>query len=95
MSLEEFFKELKIILEANGCHVSNLSIDTRLEELEMDSLELTTALLEIEDRFQILVPDETWTAWQMLGDIVNYIAEYKQAQEIIKFTQNQEDEETK
>lgn len=45
MSLEEFFKELKLILEANGCQVSNLSTDTRLEELNMASVELTTVLL--------------------------------------------------
>ena len=94
MSLEEFFKEIKRILESNGCQVSNLSTDTRLEELEMNSVELTTALLEIEDHFQVLVPDETWRLWQMLGDIVNYIAEYKQAQEIIKLTKNKEDEGT-
>ena len=94
MSLEEFFKELKKILEANGCRVSNLSTDTRLEELEMNSVELTTALLEIEDHFQVLVPDETWSLWQMLGDIINYIAEYKQAQEIIKLTKPKEKEGT-
>ena len=94
MSLEEFFKELKIFLEANRCQVCDLSSDTRLEELEMNSVELTCALLEIEDHFQVLVPDETWNAWQMLGDIVNYIAEYKQAQEIIKLTKNKEKEGT-
>jgi len=94
VSLEEFFTEITGLLKANGCQVENLSTDMRLEELEMNSVNLTAALLELEDHFEVLVPDETWTAWQTIEDIVNYIAEYKQTQKILKLSQPQEQKDT-
>ena len=94
MSLEEFFTELTALLKANGCQVENLSKDTRLKELGMSSVHLTSALLELEDHFEVLVSDETWTAWQTIDDIVNYIAEYKQTQKMLKLSQPKEQNET-
>ena len=84
MSLEELFTNLKRVLQDGGCQVTNLGMDTRIEELGIDSIELSIALLNIEDHFQILVSDETWAGWQVTGDILNYIAEYKQSHEILK-----------
>jgi acyl carrier protein len=86
VSLEEFFADFQMILHANGCRVENLSMDTRFEELEMNSLELTNALLEVEDHFQVLIPDETWSTWQTLAEVIAFIAEYKQTQAILNLT---------
>ncbi|MBN2290118.1 MAG: acyl carrier protein [Candidatus Glassbacteria bacterium] len=94
MSVEEIFNTLKRILKTNGCRMGNLSMDTRLEELVMNSLELTAALLEIEDHFQVLVPDETWESWQMLAEVVEYVAEYKQTQEVLNIVSPVEEQQT-
>ena len=85
MSLEELFTALKGVLQASGHQETNLGMDTRVEELGMDSIELSMLLLDIEDHFKVLVSDEIWTGWQVLGDVLNYIAEYKQSQEMLKF----------
>jgi len=85
VSLEELFTDLKRLLQASGCQLTNLGMDTRVEELGMDSIELSMLLLDIEDHFKVLVSDEIWTGWQVIGDVLDYIAEYKQSQELLKF----------
>lgn len=92
MSLDEFFVDLQTILKNNGCQMSNLSIDTQIVELGMNSVELTSALLEIEDRFEVLIPDDIWNGWKTVGDVIAYIAEYKQAQEMIELIQPKKEE---
>ena len=85
MSLEELFTAWKGVLQARGPQETHRGMDTRIEELGMDSIEQSILLLNIEDHFQVLISDEIWAGWRVLGDVLNYIAEYKQSQEMLKF----------
>ena len=93
MSLEELFICLQKILKNNGCQASNLSIDTQIVELGMSSVELTSALLEVEDQFEVLIPDDFWGKWKTIGDAIEYIAEYKQSQNMIEMIAPKKEEE--
>lgn len=77
MIKEEILKELIHVLKTNNCPLENIDAETRIEDLELDSLGLTKALMDLEDNFSIFVPDQTWVKWQNIGEIIEYISNYQ------------------
>jgi len=75
---EEILKEMIQVLESNRCPLENISAETMIEDLEFDSIALTKVLMDLEDRFSILVPDQTWVKWQNIDDIIKYISKYQE-----------------
>ena len=79
-------------LTANGCKLESITVETTVEELEMDSLHRTLFLLDLEDSFNILVADQTWAKWLKIGDIVEYIEEFRLKFGLANFKELQEEE---
>ncbi len=50
---------------------------TFLEDLGFDSLDVSTLLQDVEDMFDIRIPDEDLDKIATVGELVNYIAEKK------------------
>ena len=75
---EDILKEVIKIIKSNQCPLENIDAETRIEDLELDSIVLTKVLLELEDNFSILGPDQTWVKWQNIGDVIEYILNYQQ-----------------
>ncbi len=50
---------------------------TFLEDLGFDSLDVSTLLQDVEDMFDIRIPDEDLDKIMTVGELVNYIAEKK------------------
>ena len=50
-----------------------VSLDTQLEELGIDSIKAITILFELEDRFNIEIPNEIFDSIQNVNDIVQQL----------------------
>ncbi|MEA2093880.1 MAG: acyl carrier protein [Pseudomonadota bacterium] len=48
----------------------DVSLDMRLDELGIDSLEAITILYELEERYEIEIPNEVFESIKTVGDIV-------------------------
>jgi acyl carrier protein len=75
---QEILKEVIQVLKTNRCPLETINAETRIEELELDSVELTRVLMDLEDRFSIIVPDQTWVKWKTIGEVIQYISKYKE-----------------
>ena len=49
------------------------SLETRLDELGIDSLKAITILYELEDRLDIEIPNEVFDSIKKVGDIVQQL----------------------
>jgi acyl carrier protein len=45
------------------------------EDLGIDSLTLVEIVVAAEDRFGLIIPDDDWSRFQTVGDLVTYLAE--------------------
>ena len=75
---EEIIKEVIQVLKANRCSLETINAETGIEDLELDSIELTRVLMDLEDRFSMIVPDQTWVKWKTIGEIIQYISKYQE-----------------
>ena len=75
---EDILKEVIQVFESNSCPLKNIDAETMIENLELDSIELTKVLMDLEERFSIYVPDQAWSKWQNIGDLIEYISNYQQ-----------------
>jgi acyl carrier protein len=64
------------LLKANKCMNQTLRAETLIEELEMDSIHMAGFLLDLEEQFRIVVPDEEFQRWIKLADIAEYIERF-------------------
>jgi acyl carrier protein len=76
MSIEEQIKDIV----ANIVHVDK-SIVTRestFKDIKADSLDMVQALVAVEDKFDIEIPDEEAQKFQNFGDFVAYVESHVQ-----------------
>jgi acyl carrier protein len=71
MSVEEEIKEIV----ANIVHVdkSALTREGSFKDIKADSLDIVQAMVAIEDKFDIEVPDEDAQKFQNFGDFIDYV----------------------
>ena len=51
----------------------NVTLETRLESLGLDSLDMVEFVMELEEEFDITVEDSAAESWQTVGDIISYV----------------------
>ena len=69
----ETFEVLKeIIVEKFEKNPDDITLDSTLETLEIDSLDVFDIIFEAEDKFEITVPNEDMTI-NTVGDVVSLI----------------------
>ena len=80
MSNEEIFEKLKeIIINQLGVNEQNIKEEaTFVDDLSADSLDIVELVMNIEEEFEIEIPDEDAEKIVTVGDVVNYIKERKQ-----------------
>jgi len=80
MSEEEIFEKLKkIVVEELGVDESAVRMDATFEEdLEADSLDLVELVMEIEEEFDIKIPDEDAEGLTTVENLVQYIKSKKE-----------------
>ena len=62
---------ITIIAAKKKLDPSRIALDSRLDELGLDSLDAADLIFTVEDTFSIVVPDAAATAMKSVGDIVN------------------------
>lgn len=70
-----FDKVREIICEQLEVNEEDVTMDSTMDDLEADSLDLVDIIMSLEDEFQIEISDEALEGFTSVGDIVNFIEE--------------------
>ena len=74
ISIEDIQKAvIEVISESLGLGVEEITKESSLNELNIDSLSLIGILIDIEDKFEIEIPDEEAEKFQTVEDVIEYI----------------------
>jgi len=69
-----FEKIREIISKQLDVDINTITMESRLiEDLKADSLDVVELIMDLEQEFDIEIPDEELPKAQTVGDIVNYI----------------------
>jgi len=63
----------KIISEITGCSADEVTPDVKLQDLGLDSLKAITVLYDLEEEYDIEIPNEIIESMKTVGDIVSKI----------------------
>jgi acyl carrier protein len=64
----------EVVSTTVGVEPERVTADTRLDEdLGIDSLTLVDVVVAIEDRFGLVIPDDDWSRFHTVGDIVAHL----------------------
>ena len=75
-SVEERVKE--IIVKQMGVNKDQVAPETSfINDLGADSLDTVELVMELEDAFDVSIPDDDAEKIQTVGDAINYIKEHK------------------
>jgi Acyl carrier protein len=67
---------VSVIAEVASWEVDQVRLDTELEELDINSLDLTEVVMELEDRYDVSVDlntAEAWTSLKTVGDVIKLV----------------------
>ena len=70
MLQDTVFKEISVYIK---CQPEDISLDTRLDELGIDSLGAITIMYELEDRLDVEIPNEVFDSLKIVNDIVSQL----------------------
>ncbi len=77
LSIEERLKE--IIIKQFGEGENTVTLESSfVNDLEVDSFDMVELVMELEDEFDVNIPDEDAQKMETIGDAVNYINEHTQ-----------------
>ncbi|MFA6102216.1 MAG: acyl carrier protein [Victivallaceae bacterium] len=64
----------RIVSEVNGTIQEKISDEQRLvDDIGMDSIALVELSMELENLFDISIPDDAVAGWKTVGDVVEYV----------------------
>ncbi len=74
MSIEE--KVVGIVSEQLGHPKEDITLESKfIDDLKADSLDIVELVMELEDEFDVTIPDDDYDKIQTVGDVVGYITE--------------------
>ena len=76
MSVEEEIKE--IVANIVHCDKGDITREGIFKDIKADSLDIVQAMVAVEDKFGIEIPDEEAQKFQNFGDFVAYVESHVQ-----------------
>ena len=64
-------RSIEIIAKAKNIPADTITLNTTFEELNIDSLDKINISFEVEEAFDIAIPDESLGSLKTVGDVVN------------------------
>ena len=79
MSENEIFEKVKlIVMEQLGVDEENIKMDsTFIDDLSADSLDIVELIMNLEEEFNLEIPDSEAEVIVKIGDVVDYIKNHK------------------
>jgi acyl carrier protein len=71
------FSRLKTLLENRGIKTGQLTENSTLKDIGIDSLDLVEVLLELEKQLNVTFSDDELLGCRSISDVVNLVAEKK------------------
>jgi len=76
MSIEEEIRD--IVANIVHCDKSIITRESTFKDIKADSLDIVQALVAVEDKFSVEIPDEEAQKFQNFGDFVAYVEKQTQ-----------------
>jgi acyl carrier protein len=73
--MDVFAKVKELVLARFSLEEDDISMDTTFESVGADSLDIVELIMEIEEEFEIEIPDEEIKKMSTVGDMVEYLKE--------------------
>ena len=70
---DQLSKIANIIVETAGCNIIDVTEEAELESLGVDSLKAITVLFELEELFDIEIPNELISTINTVQDIIDHV----------------------
>ena len=74
--MDYFEKVREIVAEQLNVEPETITMNTRFEELNADSLDVVEVIMTLESEFDIQIPDEEAEKIKSIGAVVDYISEH-------------------
>lgn len=74
--MDVFDKLREIISQSTDVNEENISPETTLDELGLDSIDLVDLIMTVEDAFSVSVPDEEFENIKSVSDIAEIIEKH-------------------
>lgn len=74
--MDYFEKVRNIVAEQLGMNPDDISMNTKFEDLNADSLDVVEVIMALENEFDIEVPDEEAEKIKNISAIVDYVSEH-------------------
>ncbi len=81
MSEDTAKRTIEIVADYKEMSADEISMETTLEELEMDSLDALNLVFELEEAFDIEIPDDKAFEMKTIGDMVEGIEKLREMKE--------------
>lgn len=72
MSVETKIRQI-ITANANGVNGDEIPLDAKLIDTGMDSLDIATVLLEVQEEFGVTIPEDEESEFETLGQVVKFV----------------------
>jgi acyl carrier protein len=74
MAQNELSNDIKVVLaSAAGSDPADVTPEKSFDDLGIDSMTMLEAVVALEDRLGVLIPDETWARFSTVGDLAAYL----------------------
>jgi acyl carrier protein len=74
MMQDELLGDITAVLASTaGLDPANVTAEKSFDDLGVDSMTLLEAVVAIEDRFGVLIPDDEWARFSTVGDLVDHL----------------------
>lgn len=71
--LDTFTRLVPLLDDASAAETDDITRDTQLRDLAIDSLSMIELVVKIEDEFKVRLEEDTVRSWTTVSDVVSYI----------------------